>query len=48
MDAEKLEKGCTQPSNKYHDMFQNPRQAYLCLSDKDFLGMATIKYTADP
>jgi hypothetical protein len=48
MDTEKLEKVCTQPSNKYYDMFQNPRQAYLCLSDKDFLGMAAIKYTVDP
>ena len=29
-------------------MFQNPKEAYLCLSDKYFLGMAAIKYTADP
>jgi hypothetical protein len=41
-------KNYTKPSNKYYDMFQNTRQAYLCLSDKDFLGMAAIKYTLDP
>jgi hypothetical protein len=38
----------TQPSNKYYDMFQNPRQEYLCLGDKDLQGMAAIIYTADP
>jgi hypothetical protein len=39
---------CTQTSNKYHDIFQNPRQAYLCLGDQDLQDMAAIKYTADP
>jgi hypothetical protein len=40
-------RSCKQPSNKCYDMFQNPRQAYLCLSDKDLQDMAAIKYTTD-
>jgi hypothetical protein len=34
---------CTQISNKYHDIFQNPRQAYLCLGDQDLVGYGRHK-----
>ena len=35
IDLENLTKAAHTTSNKYHDIFQNPRQAYLCLDDQD-------------
>jgi hypothetical protein len=35
---EEPDRSCTQTSNKYHDIFQNPRKAYLCLGDQDLAG----------
>jgi hypothetical protein len=48
MDAKKPEKDAHNHQTNIMTCFKNPRQAYLCLSDKDFLGMAAIKYTVDP